>query len=56
MSFLPDIAWEAIVSNVAVHTTSNNYTCIVSAVNPNNPGYNQLAVGYYLIDFIGNVF
>jgi len=56
MSLLPDISWEVTVREVAVHSTPFNYTCKVEAENPNNPGYNQLSIGYYLIDFAGNVF
>ena len=56
MALLPDISWEVTVRNVSVHITAFNYVCEVEAENPNNPGYNQLAVGYYLIDFTGHVY
>lgn len=52
----PTISWEAIITESAPHTTLHNYTCRVTINNPNDPGYGQLAVGYYLVDNAGYIF
>lgn len=52
------------VSGITTYTesgTSNiyikyNYTCRVIKDDPNDPGYGTLAVGYYIVDFIGHIF
>jgi hypothetical protein len=54
--FTPTVSWEAIISETTPHATSYNYTCRVSKVNANDPGYGTLAVGYYIVDFIGHLF
>ncbi len=54
--FKPAVSWEAIISETTPHATAYNYTCRVSKVNANDPGYGTLAVGYYIVDFIGHLF
>ena len=52
----PEVCWEAKITNTTPHQTNYNYVCKVSAINPNDPGYAQLVIGYYIVDFIGHVF
>jgi len=54
---LPTISWEVIISNTSVVSGENyRYTCTLSPVNINDPGYGQLEVGYYIVDYIGHIF
>jgi len=53
---LPLISWEAIITNSASTDTSYYYTCTVTKNNPNDPGYGDLQVGYYIVDFVGHLF
>jgi hypothetical protein len=54
---LPSVAWEAKLSNTAIHPTIDYYyTCTVDPININDPGYDTLIVGYYIVDYIGHIF
>jgi hypothetical protein len=52
----PTISWEAIVSESTTYTGDYNYTCKLSKTNPNDPGYGDLQIGYYVVDFVGHIF
>ena len=52
----PIISWEAQVSEVTPHTTQYQYICKLAKVNANDPGYGELVVDYYVVDFIGHIF
>ena len=52
----PTISWEALVSQVTPDVTQYQYSCKVTKINVNDPGYGQLAVGYYIVDHIGHIF
>jgi hypothetical protein len=52
----PTVSWEAVLSQVTQDSTQYQYTCKVSKVNVNDPGYGQLAIGYYIVDHIGHIF
>ncbi len=53
---IPTVSWEAVVSESATYTGDYNYTCKLSKNNPNDPGYGDLVVGYYVVDFVGHLF
>lgn len=57
MSYLPQIAWSTVINDV-VMTSTTTYVITISALNPNEPGGNvgDVAIGYYLKDFVGNVY
>jgi hypothetical protein len=54
---LPTISWEVIISNTSVVSGEDyRYNCTLQPININDPGYGQLDVGYYIVDFIGHIF
>ena len=55
MSYLPQIAWSTIVSDV-VFTPLTSYRVTVSPLDVNEPGalISNLAIGYYLEDYVGH--
>jgi len=54
---LPTISWEAIISNTSVVSGEDyRYNCLLQPVNINDPGYGELEVGYYIVDYIGHIF
>lgn len=57
MSYLPTVAWQTIVNNVAV-VNSTTYTLSIANINPNDPGAssNTVAVGYYIRDWVGHTY
>lgn len=57
MSYLPTVAWQTVVNNVAV-VNSTTYTLSIANINPNDPGAssNTVAVGYYIRDWVGHTY
>ena len=57
MSYLPTVAWQTIVNNVAV-VNSTTYTLSIANINPNDPGASSdtVAVGYYIRDWVGHTY
>lgn len=53
ISYLPQVAWEAEISNV-VMLSATTYKVTAVAVDPNEPGSGVADVGYVLTDFIGH--
>jgi len=54
---IPNISWEAIISNTSVVSGEDyRYNCILQPININDPGYGELEVGYYIVDYIGHIF
>ena len=52
----PTVSWEAVVSQSTTYTGDYNYTCKLVKNNPNDEGYGDLQIGYYLVDNIGHIF
>jgi hypothetical protein len=57
MSYLPTIAWSTVINDVVMLTTTT-YRVTISPLNPNEPGGDiaDVAIGYFLKDFVGNVY
>ena len=61
-NFITPVSWETIVSNVQLtwnvitDPPTHIYTCEVSPINPNDKGSGDLVVGYYLVDYLGNLY
>ena len=57
MSYLPTVAWQTVINNVAV-VNSTTYTLSIANINPNDPGAssNTVAVGYYIRDWVGHTY
>lgn len=56
MNYLPDIAWSTRVEDVELAPTPYHFYCTVNPLDPNDPGFGEIEIGYILLDFNGYPF
>ena len=56
MNYLPDIAWSTRVEDVELSSTPYHFYCTVNPLDPNDPGFGEIEIGYILLDFNGYPF
>ena len=56
MNYLPDIAWSTRVEDVELAPTPYHFYCTVNPLDPNDPGFGEIEIGYILLDFNGYTF